>query len=91
LYNSNGLKRVILTHSSRHACQLVEFRVDDLVGFLKNGNKIVGLLRVVRGEECISGSRLVGSTCAPNAMNVIFGAVGEIKVDDELDIIDICL
>jgi hypothetical protein len=82
---------VTFTHSLRHASQLVEFRIDDLVGFFENANKIVGLLRVVRREECISGSCLVGSACAPDAMNIVFGAVGEIEVNDELDIIDICL
>lgn len=89
-YVING-KVFTFAHSFRHAGQLIQLRVDDLIGFFKNANEIVGLFRVVRCEECVGSSCIVGSACASNAVNVVLGAVGEVKVDDELDIVDICL
>ncbi|KAF4520385.1 hypothetical protein B566_EDAN012890 [Ephemera danica] len=46
--------------------------------------------QLARSEESVGCASLVGASCASNTVNVIFRAVGEVKVDDKLDVINIC-
>lgn len=72
--------------SGRHVEQL---RIDDLLGFAQYVHQFAGAGRVLRREERVRRTGVVGTTGATDAMNVILRGRRVVKVDDKLDVVHI--
>lgn len=69
---------------------LVQLGVDRLVGLLKHGYQLLGLLHVVGREESVRRASLVRACRPADAVDVVLGAVRIIVVDDKPDVVHVC-
>ena len=69
-----------------HLHHFIELWVDLLLGLLQDLNELLGLLGVSRGEERVGGASSLGTSSSANAVHIVLSVVGEVQVDDILDI-----
>ena len=67
----------------------MQLGVDHLLGLGQNVDQVLGLDGVSGGEESVGGSGLVPAAGSSDSVNVVFGVVGVVVVDDELDVINV--
>lgn len=71
-------------------CHLEELWVDSLVGLSKHRDEVAGLPHVVWCEEGIGCACLLATSRSANAVDIVLGVVGVVKVDDKFDVFNIC-
>lgn len=71
-------------------CHLDQLGVNGLVGLTEHRDQVTGLFHVVWGEEGVGRARFLTSGCASNAVDIIFGGVRVVIIDDKFDILHIC-
>lgn len=69
--------------------ELQQLRIDHLIRFLQHLYQVVGLVRVVRGEESVGRAGLLSAAGTTDTMDVIFGTGGVVKIDDKLDVFNV--
>ena len=69
---------------------VVESGRDHLLGLLQNVDELSGLLGIAGGEEAVGRAGLLGTGRSADAVDVVLGVVGEVKVDHKLYVVDIC-
>lgn len=69
--------------------QFKELRIDSLRCFSQDTDQISGLLAVVPSEKCVSRSCVIPSAGSSDTMDVVLRTVRIIKIDNELDVINI--
>lgn len=70
--------------------QLLQLRVNLLVGFAQHVQQILGLLGIGIGEQGVRRTSGVGTTGPADTMNVVLRVLRVIEVDDELDAVNVC-
>lgn len=78
-------------HSSGTLSHLDEFGVDLLLGLPQDVDQFTGLFDVARCEKSVCCTSLCDTPCAANAVNIVLGTVGVVKVHHKLDVVYIYL
>jgi len=73
---------------ARHLCEL---RRNNLLSLAQNLDKVSGHLHVALGEVGEGGTLGTGTTSSTDSVNVVLDVVWHVVVDDEGDVLDICL
>lgn len=69
--------------------ELQQLRIDHLVCLLQHLYQVVSLAGVIRSEESVSGAGLLPAASTADAMDIIFGTGGVVKIDDKLDVFNV--
>jgi len=77
------------SHGQRIFRHLQQFWINYLVGLLQDVDQIFGLFDVGDGEKRVSSACVCRTSGSSNTMDVILGARGIIKIDDEFDVINV--
>lgn len=86
-----GINEIAFASSlDTHRCHIQKLGIDDLLGFLQDIDQFASSPGVVRCEESVRCTGVVGSCGTSNAMNVILRRSRKIKIYNKLDVVHIC-